>query len=231
VLIDDLGRALLNLGKVIPDGIVCFFPSYSYLESVLARWATTGTLAELDNKKKLFREPRDSENVAAALGQYRTFIETTFPGSHSAGSATGAMLLCVVGGKMSEGINFADGLGRCVVVVGMPFANANDPVLKEKLRHSGSGDTSLLEDLCFKAVNQSIGRAIRHANDYAVVVLADRRYARPSTRDKLPRWMVDRLPTPAPNTFAATFSATAKFFAAKKVLQAATEAARRAKVI
>jgi len=37
---------------------------------------------------------------------------------------------------MSEGINFSDRLARCVIVVGMPFADARDPIMKEKLSHS-----------------------------------------------------------------------------------------------
>ena len=44
-----------------------------------------------------------------------------------------------------------------------------------------------------KAVNQSIGRSIRHARDYATIVLVDQRYARASVREKLPEWIASQL--------------------------------------
>lgn len=76
-------------------------------------------------------------------------------------SCTNYRLLSVVGGKMSEGINFNDELARCVVMVGMPYPNARDAELVEKMafldkRNPGSG-RQFYESLCMKAVNQSIG--------------------------------------------------------------------------
>lgn len=40
-----------------------------------------------------------------------------------------------------------------------------------------------------KAVNQSIGRAVRHKNDYAAMLLLDQRYTRPHTQAALPGWI------------------------------------------
>jgi chromosome transmission fidelity protein 1 len=45
------------------------------------------------------------------------------------------------------------------------------------------------QNLAFRAVNQSIGRAIRHANDWASIILIDRRYTLASNQKKLPGWL------------------------------------------
>jgi chromosome transmission fidelity protein 1 len=40
-----------------------------------------------------------------------------------------------------------------------------------------------------RAVNQSIGRAIRHKDDYAAIILVDQRYGTTRTRAKLSGWV------------------------------------------
>eukprot|EP00667_Euglena_gracilis_P032228 EG_transcript_48986 len=110
-------------------------------------------------------------------------------------SACGAVLSCVIGGKLSEGINFSDHLGRCIVVVGLPYAPPQDPLLKEKMAYlttkfgSKSAGETYYENLCMKGVNQSVGRAIRHAGDYASIVLVDHRYGRDRVAGALPQWI------------------------------------------
>lgn len=141
---------------------------------------------------------------------------------------------------------------RCVVVVGMPYPNARDPELRERMLYldasastraapappagpppsaaaraeagaaaggcsasgsAGSGaqppagrggalsGRQYYEDLCMKAVNQCVGRVIRHQGDYAAIVLADVRWAgggagagqgcsaAPGPVQKLPGWI------------------------------------------
>ncbi|GAB1301281.1 ATP-dependent DNA helicase DDX11 [Apodemus speciosus] len=215
-MMEETGRILCNLCNVVPGGVVCFLPSYEYLRRVHAHWDKTGLLARLSARKKIFQEPKRASQVEQVLMAYSKCITSC---SRSEGHLTGALLLSVVGGKMSEGINFSDDLGRCVVMVGMPYPNIKSPELQEKMayldqtlpRMQGQPPpgTVLIENLCMKAVNQSIGRAIRHQRDFASIVLLDHRYARPSILAKLPAWIRDRVEVKA--TFGSAFAAMRKF--------------------
>uniref|UniRef100_A0A7S4UFP6 ATP-dependent helicase C-terminal domain-containing protein n=4 Tax=Ditylum brightwellii TaxID=49249 RepID=A0A7S4UFP6_9STRA len=185
---DELGRTLLNLSAVVPSGLIVFLPSYSYEDHLVNRWKKIGLLDQLSRKKSVHREPKSSADLEAAMSKYS---------KEARGS--GAILLSVVGGKMSEGINFADDMARCVLIVGLPYPDITDPELQEKMKSldrsvqekkGGISGNAYYHNLCMRAVNQSIGRAIRHGNDYAAVVLADARYASESRIWLgLPHWL------------------------------------------
>ncbi|KAE8448233.1 hypothetical protein EG329_009663 [Mollisiaceae sp. DMI_Dod_QoI] len=254
-MIDELGLALLNICSVVPDGVVVFFPSYAYLALILARWSVPppsptpsaspkSILQRLEAKKVLFKESKET-GVDTILQDYAAAIE----------SGKGGLLLSVVGGKMSEGINFSDRLGRCVLIVGLPFPNAASAEWKAKLSYiesstisrlsnpspnlTSSSDPSLLptpilsdveiqkrakdesrsfyENACMRAVNQSVGRAIRHRNDYAAIVMVDKRFGNERIKGKLPGWIREGLVEGAgEKNFGALMGSLSAFFRGKK---------------
>ena len=73
---------------------------------------------------QIFREPKDG-NCETVLADYTRQIRL---------NPNGALLFAVVGGKLSEGINFSDDLGRCVIVVGLPYPNITSVEIQEKVR-------------------------------------------------------------------------------------------------
>ncbi|CAK9783872.1 unnamed protein product [Cutaneotrichosporon oleaginosum] len=192
-LMAELGAVVQSTIGLVPDGVVVFLPSYAFLDALKAAWRDL--LPKLEQRKQIFYEPQTSGEVDAVLREYALAIDA--PKTNSAGRPrSGALLFAVVGGKLSEGINFSDRLGRCVIMAGLPFANAASAELQERMRYverlPGAGADAareLYENLCMRAVNQSIGRAIRHAGDYAAILLVDARYARPRVRGKLPKWI------------------------------------------
>ncbi|KAF9923549.1 DEAD H (Asp-Glu-Ala-Asp His) box helicase 11 [Linnemannia zychae] len=241
-VIDGIGQSLVNLLNMIPDGVVVFFVSYSYMAQVLARWqvkpptaatpspggatASKSIMERVQARKRVFIEPREATEADRMLKEYQECIESR--PEHEVGQSAltsngprGAVLFSVVGGKISEGINFSDRLGRGVIMVGMPFPNKASPELQERMRYMDeiqqqelqsavlsapsmtkptlaarmTAGSEYYENLCMRAVNQSIGRAIRHRGDYAVIILMDRRYGAPRIQKKLPGWIGTSLET------------------------------------
>ena len=216
-MIDELGRTLLNLCNVIPSGFVVFLPSYNYESVIFQRWRSTGMISQINKKKSIHREPKSSRDLDLALSRYS---------SEACSSKSGAILFSVMGGKMSEGINFANDMARAVLVVGLPYPDITDPVLKEKMssldrnyRSLGTGITgqSYYQNLCMRSVNQSIGRAIRHANDYAAIMLADFRYSSDARIWKgLPTWLKSGVPNQSNSSFATVLKDARSFFEEKR---------------
>ncbi|KAJ2904640.1 chromosome transmission fidelity 1 [Zalerion maritima] len=237
-MIRQLGIGVLNICGAVPDGVVVFFPSYGYLEQVSAVWKEPDGSSGAGGGKSVWDKLGDkklvlSESKGVSSDEVLEKYQNAILGDGSSNTATfagGALLLSVVGGKMSEGINFSDRLGRCVVVVGLPYPNITSPEWKAKteyveattlarLQHqqqssspasscpslpnkataanpspehlaaAKSASREFYENACMRAVNQSIGRAIRHRGDHAAIVLADRRFAAPRIRSKLPGWI------------------------------------------
>ncbi|XP_066907954.1 ATP-dependent DNA helicase DDX11 isoform X2 [Halyomorpha halys] len=189
--INEFGRVLVNICNIVPAGIVCFFPSYEYENTIFEHLNKHGIIENISKKKQVFREPKKTGGVDEVLSGYAKAVKT-------AKGKNGALLFSVVGGKLSEGLNFSDELGRCVMVVGMPYPNIKSPELIEKMKYleqnvrNGAGK-EYYEACCMKAVNQSIGRAIRHQSDFATVLLLDQRYSAQRVLNLLPAWIMKSL--------------------------------------
>ena len=104
----DLGDALVNLARVIPQGLLVFFPSYSAMQQAHAAWVLkppSGGLSVVERIKKLKTlvvEPRDSSELASSIETYQNAVKSSV--LHGTG---GAMLLAAPR-KLSEGGTSAD---------------------------------------------------------------------------------------------------------------------------
>ena len=146
-------------------------------------------------------EPRGGGQSAVK----QVFIEY----KNSLKSRGGAMLLAVMRGKISEGMDFADNFARCVVIAGIPYPYIKDPKIQAKKQYMDNqcwkqkNDTNnntnnqssavngqeWYNQQASRAVNQAIGRVIRHRYDYGCIILADKRFSWSKNQQYISSWI------------------------------------------
>lgn len=102
------------------------------------------------------------------------------------------------------GLDFANENGRTVVILGPPFPPVNDPRVKLKMRILDAMRQT--EDMphiirgqewyklqALRAVNQAIGRVIRHRFDYGAIIFLDYRYQGKEYSTEFPKWIQGRV--------------------------------------
>ncbi|XP_015867293.3 regulator of telomere elongation helicase 1 homolog isoform X1 [Ziziphus jujuba] len=197
----ELGNAIVNFARIVPDGLLVFFPSYYLLDQCMGCWKnvsagnSTTIWERICKHKKPVVEPRQSSLFPLSIEDYMTKLKDT--------STSGAVFFAVCRGKVSEGLDFADHAGRAVVITGLPYATMTDPKVRLKREYLDQQAISQRE-LCksevltgedwysqqaSRAVNQAIGRVIRHRHDYGAIIFCDERFTHSNRQSQISRWI------------------------------------------
>ncbi|MFW9914806.1 MAG: helicase C-terminal domain-containing protein [Candidatus Thorarchaeota archaeon] len=167
-------RAIERASTFINGGILCFFPSYAFLNNVVERGFRSSTL------ETVFVEERSSRANEEELRAFRQAVQ----------SNKLAIFCAVVGGKVAEGTDLPQELSRGVIVCGIPFLPTQDPIVRLRRdyyneKSSQLGEAWYLRESIRRAA-QALGRGWRGKTDYAVGFLLDSRYLHRRNRQYIP---------------------------------------------
>ena len=190
-----MGETIINLARQIPNGMLIVFASYQLLEKTYAIWSKQTVLKRLEEIKPIIKEPKNSGVLNDRILQYIKLAR----------SAKGAILMAVCRGKVSEGLDFSDELARAVLMVGIPFPPLYDRRVELKQRYLDVVGLNRVENKrrltgkewyllqAIRAMNQAIGRVIRHKNDYGCVLFFDIRFNNSEVKREISSWIREEI--------------------------------------
>jgi DNA repair helicase Rad3 len=182
-----IGDRLTQLVTKIPNGVLIFFPQKQFMVESLKLWRRMGLMQNIDGadifaEKPLFVEGDRARNNRRVVKQYK----------QEARSENGAILCGVFRGRNAEGSNFPYEEARGVILIGVPYADYSDPVVRAQIDYFNQQEERLGEKWyvmdAFRAANQAMGRGIRHRDDWCNFILMDYRYQ--SHQNLISQWAV-----------------------------------------
>ncbi|XP_031627516.1 regulator of telomere elongation helicase 1 homolog isoform X2 [Contarinia nasturtii] len=209
----SLGKSIIEFSKVIPDGLLVFFSAYEMMNKCIEVWKEDEIWTMIEEQKSIFIESKQKWEFEDAMNGYRGQIEQ---------NSKGAILMAVMRGKISEGLDFKDKYARGVCITGIPLASIKDLKVKWKkeylnksryiIKNLPSGEEWYYSE-AYRAVNQAIGRVIRNKNDYGAILLCDDRFDHRNVKQNISSWLQKGLRNQKFNTtFGSTTTNLATFF-------------------
>ncbi len=162
---NDIARSIVSITDRVKGNLAVFFQSYQMLSDI-------SKIMSHDLEKRIITEDREMSK------QDKDKVHTLLVNSRK---DKGAMLLGVMGGSLSEGIDYEDNVLESVIVVGLPLAPPSLEVeaLQKYYTQKFDEERGLYYGYINPAMNkvlQALGRCIRSEKDRAVVVLMDDRF-------------------------------------------------------
>ncbi|CAG8526701.1 10742_t:CDS:10 [Paraglomus brasilianum] len=195
----DLGECIIDFSRTIPDGLIVFFPSYGVMTDCINIWKRKHSRGNrksiwdsiIDIKQAII-EPKNKQEFVKAMAEFNMKV---------ADNSNGSIFFAVCRGKVSEGLDFSDARGRAVIITGIPYPPFREPKVvlkrqyldevakKQKTRAKALSGDEWYQQQAVRAVNQALGRVIRHKNDYGAILLCDNRFANSRNLSHLPVWV------------------------------------------
>ncbi|RLI61013.1 MAG: hypothetical protein DRO67_08465 [Candidatus Asgardarchaeum californiense] len=171
---------ILIIVKYTPHNVGVFFPSYDVLKEIV----NIGIRDKIiDLGKQVFIESPELSSTD------NDFMIEEFKRS----AESGAVLLGVMGGRNSEGVDYPGKEMESVCVVGIPLAKPT-PRVEASIEYYTSkfGSLGKIYSYVIPAVykaSQTAGRVIRSPEDRGFILLLDKRYLWPYYKSLLPQWL------------------------------------------
>lgn len=184
-----MAQAVRDVCRAAKGNVAVFAPSYAILRDVRSALDDLGEAPEHVHGTSTPRG-HGKELVVEEPGWLKADRDRVLDTLEGARRRKGGLLLGVLGGSFSEGVDFRDNLLSAVILVGLPLAppdlEVEAGIAYLETRHPGKGRAYGYTYPAMSKVLQAMGRGIRSATDKCVVVLLDERYAQPPYRQLLP---------------------------------------------
>ncbi|XP_061960529.1 regulator of telomere elongation helicase 1 homolog [Populus nigra] len=161
----ELGNAIVNFARIVPDGLLVFFPSYYLLDQCISCWknksqANSTTIWErICKHKKPVVEPRQS---------------SLFPLAIEVSNAT-----------------YKLGQHDCIFVVRLKreYLDGQTHSQRDGCKLQVLSGEEWYGQQASRAVNQAVGRVIRHRYDYGAIIFCDERFEHRNRQTQISLWI------------------------------------------